>query len=355
MLTHRVPSGKIVEWLRGAARTAMSRRDIWFVECDARKVPFIAECANCLVPTNQGLRESSQRHSGGAIVPYCGECLARVARERVLRLAWRLSSMLLGLVASLFIPMLAWLPKVSAVILAAVIVCLPWFAYGIWRAFRRKRSVVDSRAVIELEGGLGCFNEHWGRKLAQLLGTTPVLRRVNPHSVAEWSYGGVVVAVLLTPWLYDAFHPQLRLLNLTEDTLVISADHHVLAKLEPTSTENPRAGLLIRVASGPRQLTARRADGTLVETVSASLLAGRTHLFAPSRPPNTCFWLEQTQVGGSSNREFKHELPDNQSNFWVIPKDVDSWFGRVLDSGPAFGTGGVVTSLRQGFCSRAGE
>ena len=355
MLTHRVPSGKIVEWLRGAARTAMSRRDIWFVECDARKVPFIAECANCLVPTNQGLRESSQRHGGGAIVPYCGECLARVARERVLRLAWRLSSMLLGLVASLFIPMLAWLPKVPAVILAAVTVCLPWFAYGIWQAFRQKRSVVDSRAVVELEGGLGCFNEHWGRKLAQLLGTTPVLRRVYPHSLAEWSYGGVVVAVLLTPWLYDAFHPQLRLLNLTEDTLVISADHHVLAKLEPTSTENPRAGSLIRLASGPRQLTAHRADGTLVETVSADLLAGRTHLFAPSRPPNTCFWLEQTQVGGSSNRESKHELPDDRSNFWVLPEDVDNWFGKILDSGPTSGTGGVVTSLRQGLCSRAGE
>lgn len=356
MSFRRVLSASLaLERASAASRLVLPRHWTWFVACDVRSVPFTARCAYCLAPTNNGRRESGRHHPSGVVVPYCSECLSRLGRQGVLTLAWCLASALLGLVAIAFIPMLAWIPKALAVTLAAALAFLPWIVHLIWRVFRSQHSLTLNRAVVVFEDGLGCSNEIWARQLAEQFGTVPTQRRVYASSAANWSYGGVVVAVLLSPWLYDAFHPQLRLLNLSEDSLVISADDHVLAKLEPTSTENPRAGSLIRVASGRRALAARRTDGTLVEAITVDLLVGHTHLFAPSRPQNVCFWLEQVRLGRSSDGRSIRELLTGSENFWALPAEIDSWFGPVPGSVSRYGTGGLVTSLRQGACPRADE
>ena len=355
MSLHRALFHSVRDRLRAAARVALPFRYAWFVACDVRSLSFISECADCLTATREGRRESSRNHPGGVVIPYCGNCLSRIGRAGVQTLAWRLASVLLGLGASAFVPMLPWLTKPVAVIFAAFIACLPWLTYVVWLAIMGHEPSREVRRVIPLENGLACLNQEWASRVAHQLGTQPLQRRVVVNAVAQWSAGGVLLTVILSPWLHDAFHPQLRLLNLTEDTLVIRAEEHFLAQLEPTSSEDPRAGVLIRVASGQRQLEARRADGSLVGSTTADLLLGRTHLFAPSRPKNVCFWLEYARVGRSNGAPPQREPLSGGKDFWVLPDDVDNWFSPAPRSDGNFATGGVVASLRQGACSRADE
>jgi hypothetical protein len=228
---------------------------------------------------------------------------------------------------------------------------LPWLAFIIGQALSAQRRIQDQRAVILIAGGLACFNAEWAKILSERLGTSFRPARVHANFAAGWAYGGVVVALLLTPWLYDSFHPVLRLLNLTDSVLSISVDNRFLANVEPAQSENPRAGVLTNIVAGHHLLSARRHDGTLVEQLTADVLAGQTHLFAPARPKGICFWLERFAVGRDSEGKTARELLEGEQNFWVLETTVDVWFEPAPSSAGRFGTGGVVTSLRQGACS----
>jgi len=264
-----------------------------------------------------------------------------------------LASLLVGLAASVFVPMLPWVPKLVAVAGAAAIAGLPYLAYVILQTVAAQHGVRDDVAVIPAATGLICLNEGWAKALSEQLGSSYEPTSVRTHLVASWAFGGLVIAGLLTPWLYDSFHPVLRLVNLTESVLTISVDEHFLANVEPTQAENPRAGIFTNLAAGHHVLSARRADGLVVQRVTADVLAGQTHLFAPARPKGACFWVERSAVGRNSEGRSTREVLEGESGFWVLPTEIDVWFGPAQGSVTQFGTGGVVTSLRQGVCSDA--
>jgi len=357
MLLHRVsfsPSA-LRQSLKALARSIQGKQSGWFVRCDLGAVPFIPQCACCLSPTSKGRRETSRHHPSGVVVPYCEECLAGVGRLGVRLLAWRLASILLGLAACAFVPLFAWITKPVAVVGAAAIAGLPGLAHVLWRAFGKEHQNQKFKATTSVAGGIACSNEEWARILSERMGTTYQLVQVRCSYPTGWAYGGVVIALLLTPWLFDWFHPPLRLLNLTDSVLSVSVDRHVIANVEPARGENPRAGVLTKVAAGHHVITARRRDGALVDEVTANVIAGQTHLFAPSRPKGICFWLERSGIGRNSNGKTLRELLVSENDFWALPDNIDGWFEPAPGSASTLGTGGTVISLRQGPCVVGGD
>jgi hypothetical protein len=160
----------------------------------------------------------------------------------------------------------------------------------------------------------------------------------------------VVTAVPFWNWL---LRPSIRVLNLTEYSLVLLVDDQPVARVEPTSAESPLAGLDLRVLAGPRHLVARRTDGALVDDIHVTAHAGRDHLYAPASPA-TCFWLETDGYGEQSESSRAIRPLSGSVRFWTLP-EIDAWFAPNPDRGPLDrqSSGGVRTALRQGRCSEA--
>ena len=84
--------------------------------------------------------------------------------------------------------------------------------------------------------------------------------------------------------------------------------------------------------------------------ITAEVLAGHAHLFAPARPRNICFWIERTGLGRLQGGGATREILEPLSSFWSINSDIDIWFGPAFGSKSTHFTGGIVTALRQGSC-----
>jgi len=265
-------------------------------------------------------------------------------------LAWNLSSIVLGVAACLYLPLIPWISESVAIVGAVSFAGLPWLACQVWRNSSARRHSTREKAVIVVAGGLACLNIEWATRLSARLGTNVDSQHLGIKSKIRWAGGGVVIALAATPWLYGTFHPSVRLLNLTDDALMVFADNYQLANLQPTSSENSLAGLFIRAPSGKRRLSARRTDGTVVDDLNTYVHAGHEHLFVPGRPRGTCFWLERTTFGRSRSGTTLREPLADEANFWTLESDVDIWFGPALSPNSSYFTGGVVTALRQGAC-----
>ncbi len=326
-------------------------RMYWIVAVDLDHVPYMPICANCLAATTGGRREVWLGHAKHAIIPYCSSCLLRVGRYSIGLLARLLASILLGLAACLFLPMLPWISEGAAIAGAVAFSGIPWLVSQIWRNHLERYPSLQGKAVFAVAEGLACLNAEWATHLGNRMGVDVHSKRMRINSRIEWTSIGVVIALIATPWLYDTFHPFVRILNLTEDVLLVFVDNHKLARVQSTSSENPLAGLLARVPTGSRHLLARHVDGTLVDQVTTNIFAGRAHLFAPGRPPSTCFWVERTGLGRSQGGNTTREVLEPQSSFWSIKNEIDVWFGPASGSNSRHFTGGVVTALRQGTCT----
>jgi hypothetical protein len=160
----------------------------------------------------------------------------------------------------------------------------------------------------------------------------------------------VVIALVATPLIYSTFHATVRVLNLSDEGVIVFVDDHQLAKVQSTSHESPLAGQFVQVPTGKRHLEARREDGTTVEQIEAEVLPGRPHLFAPGRPESVCFWVERTGFGRSRAGQPSREVLDPRFSFWAIKDEIDVWFGPAFSSNSSHFTGGTVAALRQGTC-----
>jgi hypothetical protein len=213
------------------------------------------------------------------------------------------------------------------------------------------RDPLRARTVYPIAEGLACLNSDWAEHLSHELGTVAKSQQRPIGIGANWAFGGVVIVLVVTPWLYNVFHSSIRVLNLSDETLDIFVDGRHLARVPSTSQENPLAGTLVRVPVGTRHLLARRQDGKIVDDVTTPVESGRSHLYAPDRPAPICFWFERVGFGRSRPIGARLEGLEPQTSFWPLRHTVDIWFAPANSPNSRHFTGGVVTALRHGSCS----
>jgi hypothetical protein len=333
-------------------RTVVRHEDVWVVRVEVERFECAPLCARCLSPATGNRLEDSPSGAKTINVPYCQDCLDSFGKQSVARLAWILASVLLGVAGCVFFPLLPWLSRAAAVSGAVFFAAVPWILGQLW--LRRADSPLPLRSAAYASGeGVVCSNAEWAQILGERLGATVEHRQLRTGVALGWSTAGLVITVIVTPGLYDTFHCEARILNLTEEELVVTVDHHLLAVTRPTTREHPRAGSIVRIAMGSRHIEARRHDGTLVHEDLVQISAGQTYLYVPLHPPETCFWLERTALGRERTVVTEREALPASKDFWQMPVAIDTWFTPALGPESNFFTGGVVTSLRQGPCEKS--
>jgi len=126
-----------------------------------------------------------------------------------------------------------------------------------------------------------------------------------------------------------------------------------LSTLEPTSAENPAAGVQLRIPAGERRLTAVDSSSKAVVRALVVARAGRQHLYAPASP-SYCFWLETEGYGQAAAQRLDRVPLIGSDRFWVLPQ-VDSWFSPnpPPSASDDRSSGGTRTALRQARCREA--
>ena len=289
------------------------------------------------------------------VVPYCVRCLRHASAAGTRNLAAAVGSCLLAVTLALALP-LAW-PSASLwvhVLSVVTVSCLPLVP----RAFRPRvepgHTAAERAAWWRSERELCCTNP----RFAEALSTQPGAEVLEPARGAEprffvWLAAGPLVAAVGAPsgWMFH--HPVVRVLNLTDARMTVSIDDRSVASLEPSSTENPTAGVELRLPSGDHTMTTVVLGGEAVAT-RVTLRSGATHLFAP-QSAGQCFWLEETGYGRHGSRGTVVLPLTGEGGFWVLPRRVDTWFAP---NPPAAGpdqrsSGGILVALRQSPCARA--
>jgi hypothetical protein len=337
------------------ARAVIARHDAWVVLCTNAEIQCPPVCASCLEPATITRSETSPSDGTTIKAPYCASCLQAVAKQQVFHFGAVLSSVLLGIAAGLFLPLAPFITKPVAVTAALLITAVPWLFETLWQGLQSQRGLPLGRAAYPTKKGVTCSNAEWARRLGSHLGAR--VEHSRPHWVTTMggSIAGLVIAATATPLLYDVFHCEVRVVNLTENDLDVWVDRRWVATVRATSQESPLAGNLLRIASGTRLLEARQRDGVEVMQSDVSIRAGQSYLYAPAHPAGTCFWIERTTAGRSRSQDLAREPLSNERDFWELPVAIDLWFSSPVGLEAGTFTGGVVTALRQGPCGLLGE
>lgn len=345
---YRVASG----WLTGRAHTVKGFR----IALDPTAAVVPTGCACCGAPASLTLSERRRSDAKTLIVPYCESCHDHASTVATRTLALSLAALLLGLSTAVAVPLLwDWvtLPAyVAAVLLAAG---LPAALGQVVRSGPGAKPHAPGKAVWwEGDGVLAGTNMAWARELA-----TANRARVDSACVRErlwspWMLSAAVVGLVAAPFWLSYQHASVRVLNLTDLPLRLSADGRQLALVEPSSAESPAAGVDVRVPAGRRILEVSTRAGHLVRRTSVFIQAGRQHLYAPASPAY-CFWLETTTYDSDNPSQPQMEPLVGDDRFWVLPTQLDTW---LAPNPPAASlgvrsTGGVLVALRQGRCEDA--
>jgi hypothetical protein len=313
-------------------------------------------CACCGAPAARSRLEQTAERARSLIVPYCERCLRHASARTTRNLAAALSSCLVALTLTLALP-LAW-PGAPLVLFVSVVAVLS-AAPLVWRRFWPRRPATGHTALERAawwlpDGSLACTQPEWAGELARRSGGQVRAARSAEPRFAAWLPAGVVVALVAGPAGWFLHHPLVRVLNLTGSRIVLFVDGRQLATMDPTSSENPAAGIEVRIPSGERRLVTRTTEGATLAEANARLTAGAHHLWAPGSE-GYCFWLEETRYG-KATREPDHVEPlSGAGRFWTLPSRVDTWFSA---NPPPLGpdqrsTGGVLVALRQSRCEQA--
>lgn len=307
-------------------------------------------CSCCLRVAAATVRE--RRRGQTLLVPYCEECLQHASRATTRLLSLSLSGVLLVAAAAL----LPWLgvslpgPARPALLIAAAIAPI---ALGL--AFFPRRAAGHTAALRAVwwrrDGTLACANAAWARLLVPLRALQATALR-EPR-LSPWTAAGLALALGAGPFLDGYLRPWVRIVNLTDRTLVIRVDGRRVATVEPTNAESGAAGARVRVPVGIRRFSAASSDGGSISTVSSSVLAGHEHLYAPASREH-CFWIEETGYGRSAEKRRVIPLV-GLDRFWALPSAIDTWFAPNPPEPrwPLGVTGGVLYALRQAQCEDA--
>jgi hypothetical protein len=199
---------------------------------------------------------------------------------------------------------------------------------------------------------LFCTNVTWAAELARLNGTDAELCVTRRSPLSAWLVSGVVLSAALAWFFFWLYHPLVRVLNLTENRFEVWVDGRMLAGLDPTSAETPRAGAELYLPAGRRNIKVLSTEGENVSSLSVRLETGRAHLFAPGAQEH-CFWLEIQSYGRDAQVRPEYFPLEGEARFWVLEMRIDNWFSENPPaSGPSSRlSGGTATALRQAACS----
>ncbi len=190
-------------------------RKYWIVVGELDGVPYIPICAGCLAATELGRREGKR-----VVIPYCSACLVSIGRHGVAVLAWILAAILSSVTACLFLSMLPWLSEGAAIAFVLAFAVVPWLTGQIWRNYAERLPSRRRKAVFATKGALACRNAEWAKRLGDRMGVDVYAKRMRIGTGIVWANSGALIALLATPWLYETFHPYVRILNLTDDVIV---------------------------------------------------------------------------------------------------------------------------------------
>jgi hypothetical protein len=313
------------------------------------------DCACCGAVAAHALREHRDRAT--ALVPYCTVCHRHASAVRTRRLAWVLACSVLALTTAAAAPLLwPFVPALAYACLVLAAASLPAVVLPIWwRRRPRAGHTAVGRAAWWLESGeLCCTSLRFARELGDRSAAPVRAVRGGEPRWAAWMAAGWVVAFASAPWLFWLHRPLVRIVNLTDARLAVRVDGHLLALVEPTSTENARAGVEVRVPSGQREFLAESPGGQTVARAAVHVHGGGEHLYAPGSD-GYCFWLETTAYGRAAPPSPRVEPLVGTDRFWVLPGRIDTWFDKNPGAPPGDRrtSGGALTALRQARCADA--
>ncbi|MBN1611786.1 MAG: hypothetical protein JW940_34450 [Polyangiaceae bacterium] len=337
-------------WLTGRAAAIEAFR----VMLDPAGAIVPTRCACCGRAASLSRAERRRDDAKTLIVPYCGACHdhASAAQTRVLALS--LAGLLCAIGTAAALPLL-WDWVTAPVYLLSVLfaAALPAAVGPLLRTGPGAHPHAPGRAAWWTRGGgLTCTNRAWATELAHANRAPIEPCYVRERLWSPWMLSATVMGVVAAPFWLSYQRAELRVLNLTESRLVLSADGHPLAVIEPSSAESPAAGVDVRIPAGRRTLEVRTQDGRMVQRTSAFVQAGRQHLYAPASP-TFCFWLETTDYARQAASQVEPLVDEDR--FWLLPTDLDTWFAPnpPAASPGVRSTGGVLVALRQGRCADA--
>lgn len=286
--------------------------------------------------------------------PYCDACFGHRAAASTRVFGAASASVVLALGLAVIAPLACDWPSVWVFVLALVVALVPSLALQLWRPqIAPGHATWGAAAWWTPAGELVFANAAFAQLVAAQTHSEIVPGRVRVGT-SLWVASGVVCVLVLSPFLYWLYHPEVRVLNLGDEPLVVWIDGSKVARLEPSSLESREAGVTLRVKLGQRLLEARSPQGVLLDATPARVQPGALHLYAPASD-GYCFWLETTHYGRTLGHEPKLSALAPDQHFWRVPKAIDSWFGAnpPADSADRQSTGGVLTALRQSRCSSA--
>lgn len=162
------------------------------------------------------------------------------------------------------------------------------------------------------------------------------------------------LAVLLAPVLWRELHPEVRVINLGPRPLQVWIDGRWAGLVEPTWSEAPNIGLIVRAPMGGRSFEGRDETGERVDFVRGWLALRDPMIYAPAHEPY-CLWIEQRTYGTTvPQRPSVLKLPA-QETLIRLPVGVDAWFqpNPAATSRDRWFSGGTRRALRFGPCASA--
>jgi hypothetical protein len=308
------------------------------------------ECACCGAPAAASLLERQSVGDAALIVPYCRVCHRHAAASFTRVFALVLASSLLTLALAAGLPIaFPWLGFTFLLLLVQLGAVLP-LTLVLRRPAPPPPHTCRGKAVWWSSRGVVCTNPSWAHRLADLNGAGLASFVGTQRRWSAWMLAGPMLGLGVTPLLDWLHHPLVRVVNLTDQEIVVSTGGRRLAAVTPSSVEHPEAGVETRVPAGRRVLQVHDTKGRMVSEHAVVVRSGRQHLYAPG-DHHYCFWIETVGYGRGAAPEPRIEKLDPRRHFWALPPGIDTWFDRnPPQSRDASASGGVLTALRQGRC-----
>ena len=178
---------------------------------------------------------------------------------------------------------------------------------------------------------------------------------VVENDVVPTLIGGVVAVALVGAVLWWSWHPEVRVVNVTNQPLEIVVDGRAVSVVPGIAGEVGGAGETIRIPRGHRILRARALDGTVVDEATGTVGIGTVQLFVPGSN-GYCFRIDRRAYGRARQpRPVSVQLPHDE-RFHTLNESIDAWFEpNPAATSNAWFAGGVRRAVRHSSCQRRSE
>lgn len=337
-------------------------REVTRVEFEGASPMLPEHCSNCGEVAGQCAKE--QHRGETLLVPYCTKCFLALEREKTRLFFAAVSSVFVAATLLLTLPRL-W-PSAGVVPYGAVALFGAFLPIVLTLCLRRRADEGQSnggRAVWWLAPrSFACTNAAWAAAVVDKNGADSNSPAQSPVTTAPgrarepfpWPLlTGPLLAVAIAPLSFAFQHPKVVILNLGLEPFDVVVDGRNVTEVPVTSLESPAAGVHVRLASGVREVSVVSKAGAVLSSGTLELHAGRTHLYAPLSDEH-CFWLERDTYGRAEPPEERYRRLPEDSRFWTLPRDIDTWFHENPDpSSDDRSSGGTLVALRHARCGEA--